>query len=89
MVNLLPPCQRIIDPLVIRKWSSFFPVEEVISDLKEKSILLDHAARRREANQASTEHINCQQVRIFSTNQLYAHIYAFEDIYNDPPLLTC
>ena len=30
----VPPCQPIVDPLIFSKWSSFFPVEEVISDLE-------------------------------------------------------
>ena len=33
MVNLLPPCQAIIDSLIITKRGSFFPVEEVVSYL--------------------------------------------------------
>ena len=32
-VNLLPPSQPIIDPLVISKWSSLLPVKKDISNL--------------------------------------------------------
>jgi hypothetical protein len=35
IINLLPPCQSVVDTLVIRsKWSSFPPMEEMVSDLK-------------------------------------------------------
>lgn len=33
IVNLLPPCQAIIDSLIITNRGSFFPVEEVVSYL--------------------------------------------------------
>lgn len=33
IVNLLPPCQPIIDSLIITKRGSFFPMEEVVSYL--------------------------------------------------------
>lgn len=33
IVNLFPPCQSIIDSLIITKRGSFFPMEEVVSYL--------------------------------------------------------
>lgn len=35
IIHLLPPSQPIVDPLIFSERSSFLPVEEVISDLRE------------------------------------------------------
>ena len=39
IVNLLPPCESVVDPLVLCEGGSFLPVEEVIRNLV---IIIDH-----------------------------------------------
>jgi hypothetical protein len=36
VVHLFPPSQSVIHPLVISKWSSLLPVEEVVRDLERR-----------------------------------------------------
>ena len=37
IVYLFPPSQPIVDALIIGKWGSFFPMKEVVSNLKERN----------------------------------------------------
>lgn len=39
VIYLLPPRQSIVDPLVFSKWCPFLPMEEVVSDLKQRTLL--------------------------------------------------